>query len=635
MLPLFRKKKEWLRWVMLLVIIAIGVTTVLLFVNTPQGLQTTLGNREVAVVADQPITAAEFGRFYTRMVEMYRQMYNLDQQDPAVLKQLRIGDNALNQLIRQYATSYAAKQMGLEVAPEEMVSQISRLFQENGQFIGTERYKQILRSNNMSATEFEAAMKRDLLAEKFREIVTDGVIATPAEVRQRFLETNQQVKVEYVSFDPEKLVADKIPEDKLQQYYDEHKDEFREDEQRQVTLLTVYVKPTDVKVTEDQIQAELADIPNEEQVHARHILIRTDPTPSEEELADARKKAEDILKQLREGADFAAMARKYSDDKATADKGGDLGFFGRGQMVPEFEKVAFSLKPGQISDVIKSPFGFHIIQTLAVSGQGDTTRRPAAEFNARLKEAKKETTALAGKIEQELKDGKSLEEVAKEHSFETVKSGFFTRADGLTMIGGGRALTDQIFNLSVGGVTPPQETAAGETIARLDEIKDSSIPPLAEIRDQVVEQYKQQEGNSMAREKAFDFFHAAEKAKSVEETAKQEKLSTVKTDFFSKGANVDDVLRFSPEVQDQAFTLPVGGISTPILVAGKYVVFEVLEKSEVNEADFEKAKTQLAEQLINEKRTEFFNAYIQNVVDNLQSEQKIVINRQLLDDLTS
>jgi peptidyl-prolyl cis-trans isomerase D len=636
MLPLFRKKKEWLRWVMLVVIIAIGLTTVLLFVNTPQGLQNSLGTREVAVVAGQPITAAEFGRFYSRMLDMYRQMYNLDRQDPQVLKQLRIGDTALNQLIRQYATSYAAQQMGLEVAPEELVSEISRLFQDpqSKAFIGTEQYKQILRTNNMTTSEFEAAMTRDLLAEKFRDIVTDGVIATPAEVRQRFLDTNQQVKVKYVSFDPQKLIGDQISDEKLQQYYDEHKEEFRLDEQREVTLLTVIVKPTDVEVTEEQIQAELANVPNEEQVHARHILVRTSPTPSEEELAAAEKKAEDILKQLRQGADFAEMARKLSDDTGSAAKGGDLGFFGRGQMVPEFEKVAFSQQPNQISDLVKSPFGFHIIQTLAKSGQADTTRRPAAEFNARLKEAQSETKALASQIEQQLKGGATLEDVAKEHSLETVKSGFFTRADGLTAIGGGRALTDEIFGLTVGGFTAPQETAAGETIARLDEVRASSIPSLDEIKEQVTAQYKEQQGNTLARERAFDFFRAAEQTKSLDETAKTQGLSTVTSDFFNKGSNVDETLRFSPEIHDQAFSLDVGGISTPVLVAGKYVVFEVAAKSEVKEEDFENAKAGLADQLTNEKRMEFFNAYVQNVVDNLQSEQKIVINRALLDDLT-
>ncbi|MEJ2082858.1 MAG: SurA N-terminal domain-containing protein, partial [Acidobacteriota bacterium] len=252
MLHLFRNKKEWLRWVLLFAIVAMGVTTVLLFVRTPSGLQGSMGQQEVAVVAGQKITAAEFRRYYQRLYDMYRQMYNLDKQSPELVKQFGI----------------------LSVPPGELISQISRLFQQNGAFVGAERYRQILSANSMTPTEFENSMRRDLLAQKLRDIMTDGVLVTPDEVRKNYAEANQEVKVRYVEFDPTQMKKERVSEDTLKTYYDDHKEEFREPEERKFTLLNIPADPRKVEVTENQIQDELANIPSEQQVHARHILIR-------------------------------------------------------------------------------------------------------------------------------------------------------------------------------------------------------------------------------------------------------------------------------------------------------------------------------------------------------------------------
>lgn len=630
MLHLFRNRKEWLRWVLLFAIVAMGVTTVLLFVRTPSGLQGTIGQQEVAVVAGKKITAEEFRRYYQRMYDMYRQMYNLDKQDPNLVKQLGIGQQALNQLIRQYATIYAAEQMGLSVPSDELISQISRLFQQNGVFVGAERYRQILSANSMTPSQFEASMRRDLLAQKLRDIMTDGVLVTPAEVRRNFADANQQVKVRYVQFDPAEMKQEKVSEDTLKSYYEEHKEEYREPEERKLTLLNIVADPRKVEVTEDQIQQEMAAVPSEEQVHARHILIRFG-----DDEAAARKKAEDILKQIRAGADFGEMAKKYSEDTGTAAKGGDLGFFGRGQMVPEFEQAAFSLKPGQVSGIIRSSFGFHIIQTLGFSGGNDAARRPAAEFNAKLKASERQARDLADKVDQELKDGASMDEVAKKYSLTPTDTGFLDRTTGVPGLGISASFTDQVFSLEKGQVSKPFQADRRFVIARVDDIKPSRLPDFAEVKSKVESEYQQTMGEEMAKQKADSFFADAEKnTGDFESLAKADGLSVTTTDFFKKGATIDDNLKFSQEVHDQAASLAVGGVSTPVRVASKYFVFQVVEKTPIDEKAFEAQKAQLTEQLTQQKRSEFFGAYVQNIVDALRREQKIQINQQLFDSLT-
>jgi len=637
MLPLFRKKKEWLKWTLLLVIIALGLTTAFMFVNTPQGLNSSLGVQEVARVADQKISAAEYRRFYLQLVDTYRQMYNLDGSNSDIIKQLGLDQVALSQLINRYALSYEASRMGLRVSDKELADQITRfpVFQANGQFIGSSQYKRILENNNLTAQDFEASLRRDLLAEKLQQIVTDGVTATADDIRRDFLERNQEVKVKYVAFDPEKLQRQELTDEKLQEYYDSNLESFRQPEKRKVQYVNIYVPPTDVEPTEEEIQEALAEIPNEEQVRARHILVRTDPDDPKSE-TEAGKKAQALLKRIQAGEDFAKIAREESEDPNSAIRGGDLGFFTRGQMVPEFEKVAFSQNPGQISGLVKSPFGFHIIQTIEKSGKGENVRRPAATFNARLKKAQVKADEIAKQVVDALKAGREFSEIAAELSLELKESDYRSATEGFQrVIGSGPDFHAGVFAAEVGEVVGPIASGWNRFVARVTDIRPSSIPSLDSIRGEVEKRYREEEGERLAMEAAFDFFHKAEAAGDFDAAAREENLETITTEFFKKGTTVDENLKFSPEVHDQAFSLDVGGISTPILVSGKYFVFQVVEKSEVDEARFEREKAELAKSLTAQKRSEFFQAFTQNVVSDLRQQDLIQVNQTLLNDLTS
>src|SRR5690606_20026321 len=271
MLPLFRRKKSWLKWVLVLVIAGLGISTVFLFVGTPTGFTTGPAGQEVAVVAGERITAAEFRRQYLQLYDFYRQAYNLDQQDPEIVRQLGIGQQALNQLISEYAMGKEAENLGITVTPDEVVERISQfpVFRENDSFIGAERYKQILMANNLTPREFEEAVRRSILRQKFQNVITDGIIATPQDVRQEFLDANQGVRVRYVYFGASEAVQEEVDEERLQKFFEERQEEYRESEQRRISYVALIVDPSSVEVTEEQIQAQLAEVPEEEQVRAR------------------------------------------------------------------------------------------------------------------------------------------------------------------------------------------------------------------------------------------------------------------------------------------------------------------------------------------------------------------------------
>ena len=630
MLLLFRRKKDWLKWTLLLVILALGLTTVLLFVNTPSGLVSGIGGQEVAKVAGKTITAAEYGRHYRRVLDTYRQLYNLDRQDPNIVRQLGIEQAALTQLISMYALANQAEELGLSVPQEELVDQISRMFQQNGQFIGKQRYEQHLRGNNLSTKAFEDSMRRDLINEKLRRIVTDGITATADEIRQDFVNTNQEVSVRYVVFDPEMITPEEPTDEVLQQYYDENQEAFRRAEERKIKYISVRTTPDEVEATEEQIQAELDKLPDEDQVRARHILIST----AEGDEA-AQKKATAILEQLRQGADFEELAKANSDDPGTAEFGGDLGFFGRGRMVPEFEEAAFGLERGEISDLVKTPFGYHIIQTMDKASTDDASKRALAEFNARLAQADAQSEETANAVMAEARAGATLEEVAEKHSLQVVESPYFDPAGtvpGLALRGDA---VKTFGTLAEGDLSGPHAATGRWVIAQVSEIVSAQIPELGDIRDAVLEAYTKAEGERLLEESAFGFFKEAEAAESFAELANEKSYQLTATDFFKKGANIDDNLRFSPDIHEQAFALDVDGVSTPVSVAGKYIVFQVAEKSAVDEERFEREKPDLSERLTQQKRTEFFTSYVENLVDELRRNQEIVINEQLISDLTS
>ncbi|HUG44683.1 MAG TPA: SurA N-terminal domain-containing protein, partial [Acidobacteriota bacterium] len=514
MLPLFRRKKQWLKWVLLLAIVALAFTTVFLFVSTPTGLTGGIGQQDVAMVAGQTISAIEFRRQYQRLYDLFREAYS--GADPQLLEQLNIPQQALNQLINEYAIAYEAEAFGLKVTEEELAQQIIRFpaFQEGGQFIGRDRYRQILQANNMSIRDFESAIRRDILRRKFQRVLTDGIRATPDEVRQAFLEANQEVKVRYMAIDPAAIEIATVAPETLQGYFEENLDRFRIGEKRKIEYVIVSRDPEAVEVSEQQIEAEMAQLAQEGQVRARHILVRSREGDGNE--TEARQKSQELLRQLRGGADFSALAREHSDDPGSGARGGDLGFFGQGEMVPEFELVAFGLEPGQISDLVRTPYGFHIIQSLEKADATGEGRRTVAEFNARNAEAERQASSLAQQIAEQARSSGELGELASAHGLELRESPFFGEgAEGFGQIPGlpvGTDFLSDVFRRQLGEIEGPYLLGSRQVVARVVDIQPSEIPEFDSVRDEVLELFKEERSSTLARERAEELYREAEQA---------------------------------------------------------------------------------------------------------------------------
>ncbi|MDA2939084.1 peptidylprolyl isomerase [Acidobacteria bacterium AH-259-A15] len=631
MLGLFRRKRKGLKWTLWIVILALSGGMVLFFVRTPSGVSAGIGIGNIAEVAGNPITVIQYRRHYNRLLEFYRQVYKLDERDPSLLRQLGLDQQALDQLINNHVVWYEAQNMGIEVAPEEIVEHISSIstFQENGEFIGAERYKQLLRANNLAPAEYEDRVRREIAQDKLRKVLTDAIRATPEEARQEFLNRNQEVQIRYVVMDPRKMAPKKVDEDELRVYFEEHKENYRTSEQRKVKYISVPLKPQDVELTQEQIQNRMASISEKQRVRASHILIRLDDQKTE---AEARGKAEEILKQLRAGADFGELAKKFSEDEVSALNAGDLGFFGRGQMVPEFERVAFSLEPGKIGDLVKTNYGFHIVKVTDVQ---KVDPRSLAESALRQEEAGKMARNLATKIAYEARKDSSLETVARRYNLESKETPFFGLGDVIADLRVRSDFNQQVFTLGRGQMTEPYETAGTYVVAQLVDIKPAEMSDFEAVKDQVAEDFKSSRGEEMSREKAFAFFKAVQDGQGFQKVARMQDSKVTTTDFFKRGASIDDTLGQATEVLNRALRIKKGEISPPVVVSGNYVVFEVAEKSPVDEEKFQQEREQITQGLTEQKRVRFFSAWLKNVIEKLQDEKKIEINRDLLEAIVS
>ncbi len=634
MLDLFRRKQSGLKWILWIVILALTGGMMLLFVGTPSGVTGGLGSRNVASVAGKSISSLELRRAYTRLYEVYRKAYKLDQQDSSIVKQLGLGKQALNQLIRDYAIRYEADKMGIQATPEETAQHISNfpVFQKDGEFIGVTRYQEILKANGMTPLEFEEDVSREIVREKFQRIVTDGVFATPEEVRREFLNRTQQVQVTYVAIGGAGMMLAEVDDAKVRGYFDKNKEKYKVPEQRKLKYVSLAVRPDEVEVSEERINARMSElpVPEQEQVRASHILVGVSPGEDE---TRARKEAEKLLRGVRSGADFAEMARRYSQDDNSAVRGGDLGFFGRGQMLPEFEQVVFSLNPGEISDLVRTSFGFHIIKVTDAPRTNEAARKALAEFRLHQEEAEKSAASLASQISQQAKNS-NLEDIARQYDLQVQQTPLFALSDQIPGLNAQNDFNQAVFSLNKGEVTEPYQGAAVYIVAELVDIQAAEMPTLEQIRDKVVEDFQADRREELARERAFDFHKQVKGNARFKEVARAQGIGITTTEFFNKGTTIDDTLKFSPEVHDRAFRMNKGEVSPPVKVAGKYIVFRVVDKTEIDEQNFEQEREQLGEELSQKKRSSFFAIYVQNSVEELQRNDQISINLDLLEAVT-
>ncbi|MEN3339281.1 MAG: peptidyl-prolyl cis-trans isomerase, partial [Acidobacteriota bacterium] len=432
MLDRMRRHKGWLKWSLAVVVVAFIVLYIPSFLQTDA--RGAGANQVVASVDGRDITADRFRRAYQQQMQQYRSAYggNVDEK---MLKQLGIDQRIVQQMLEEETALAEAAKLGITATDEEVRERIAVLpaLQENGHFIGEERYRQLLQMQNppLRPDEFEEQVRRGVTVEKLQAALTNWITVTDKEVDQEFRRRNEKVKLAVVSFPADKFRAGLDATDaELTAYFEAHKNELKIPEKRKVryAVIDMQANRAKIQISPEDIQRSYEDNQQQystpEQVRASHILLKTEGKDE----AAVKKQAEDILAKVRAGGDFAQLAKQYSEDESSKVKGGDLDYFGKGQMVPEFDKAAFSMSPGQVSDLVKTQYGFHIIK-LIDKKPGAT--KPLAEVRAQIEDqlkwdrAQAEAQRTADDVASKLKKPADFDTVAKSRGLTVGESGLF------------------------------------------------------------------------------------------------------------------------------------------------------------------------------------------------------------------
>ena len=637
MLDRMRRHKGWLKWSLAIVVVSFILLYIPSFLRDGAGAAG--NNSVVADVEGREITAQEFRRVYQQQMQAYRQSYggNVDER---LLKQLGIDQRIVQQMIQEEASLAEADRLGITASDAEVRERILALpaFQENGQFIGDARYRQILQMQNppMRPADFEDQVRRGIVAEKLQAALTGWITVSDADVQQEFKKRNEKVKLAVVNFPADKFREGLQATDaEIAKFFEDHKESFRVGEKRKVRYLTVDQDAMRQKVTVTGHQIEqyyndnIQQYSTPEQVRASHILLKTE---GKDESA-VRTQAQDLIAQLKKGADFAELAKKYSQDEGSAKKGGDLDYFPRGQMVKEFDDVAFKLKPGEMTDEpVKSQFGYHIIK---VVDRKPATQKSLADVRGQIEDqlkweqAQAEAQKLADQIASELKKPADFDRVARDHGLRAGETGFFLPDEPIAGIGMAPAVGQQAFQMKQGEVSEPIRTPQGFAFITVTGKQDPYIPKLDEVKTRVREDVLKQKAIDAARQKAAAV-GAQMRSGDFDKAAKAADLEVKTTDLIARGAPIGDA-GVSPALEDKAFSLPAGAVSDAIVTDNGAAIVKVLERKDVDPAEFAKQKESLRGQLLNERKQKFFAAYMAKA----RQRMKININRDTIAQITA
>ena len=624
MLDRMRRHKGWLKWSLALVVLTFVVFYIPDFLTTTTGASP---NETIADVEGEPITVGAFTRRYNAQVQAYRNAYG-GQMNDQLLKQLGIDRQILQQLIDEESMVAESRKQGITVSDVEIRERILALpgFQENGTFVGEQRYRQILQVQNppLSTTEFENSLRRALMIEKLRTALTGWMSVNDADVVAEFRKRNEKIKLEVVPVTAEAFKSQvTVTDAELVPFFEKAKDKYRIGEKRKIKYAQVNVEQVrgTITVPETEIaafyQQNISQYQTPAQMRASHILFKLEG--KDEKVVQAL--AEDVLKKAKApNADFAALAKQYSEDDSNNQNGGDLDYFGRGRMVAEFEQAAFGMKAGEISNLVKTAFGFHIIKV--VDNQPDQTR-PIVEVHAELEEqlkwqkAQAEAERIAKSLEATTKTPADLDKVAKERNLAVVETSLIASDEPIQGVGAQPELSGRVFGMKEGEVTPAMRVATGWVFATVTGRQDSYVPQLAEVKAKVADDVRQEKAAEMAKQRATAIATDLKNAKDFAAAVKRAGLEVKTTELIARGTAIPD-LGISEAVDAAAFALPQGGVSDAITTPTGTAVIRVVEKVGVTDAEVESGKDVLRDELVNVRRDKFFGTYMQKAKSGLK-----------------
>ncbi len=625
MLNLMRKNVQ--SWFIKVVLFAIIIVFALWGVGSFQEKKASIA----ATVDDHIITFKDYQKYLYDLTRLYRERFGED-----LVRILSLEKMAINDLISRVLLLEEAKRLKLRVTEDELRDSVSKnpAFQNEGKF-DKQLYLRVLKSYfRQTPQEYEEDQKRAIEINKVTEIIRDSIKVSEKEEFDFYCFQKEKINLEFVRIKTGNFQEKtRISGEEIEKYFDSHKEEFRIPAKVNARYLSfstamyekkVKVIPEDI---EDYYHLNLEKFSEPEKIKASHILVKPQKE-GDQGKEEALKKAKNILKEVREGKEpFSVLAKKYSDCPS-AQKGGDLGYFEKGDMEKPFEDAAFSLKEGEISSLVETKFGFHIIKVEEIKeDRVDSLEEMKDQIICDLKKEKaqefldREIGAIYGQI---IKD-KDLEGYGGKNGQPVKSTGFFARSEAIPDIGIDNTFSSTAFSLEKGRISSPVKSKNKYYIMQLTGKEEARIPELNEVKEKVKKAAKKEKTEELAAEEAEKIFQRWKDGENIQTLAAKKGLKVEETGFFLRKSTNPPKIGISPALKTITPSLTPENPYPDEVVQVRETFFAIKLK-EVKTEPFNSREDETIKTFFSQKQQAIFNSWI----ENLKKKADININGELV-----
>jgi peptidyl-prolyl cis-trans isomerase D len=627
--------------------IKISMTVLLLIICGSMLLYLIPGLNNGSAGATNPDAVANVGGEDISVTDVQRQLEQMTRGGsvPDMLKGL-YAHQVLDQMIFQHALDLEAQRLGITVTDEEETQKIKQILPDawSGGVWQKDRYAtEVQTRTGMSVVEFEKVLRDGMLGDKVRQLVTDGITVSPAEIDQEFRRRNEKVSIEYTLIKPSDLASSIHPSDAdLSSYFAKSMSKYQIPEKRSAryALLDIAKLRARTQVPENDLRAyyksHLDDYNVENRSHVEQILFKTIGMP-DAEVAEVQKKAADVLRQAKAGANFEDLAKKYSEDETSKPKGGDMGWIVQGQTVAEFEHAAFTLPKGSISDLVKTQYGIQIIKVVDRETAHTKTFEevrdsilPAVLDEKVTAESNTIIDQMASAIRQS--NRQPIEALAKKFDLDLGETPLVTSTEPVGNLGNSSDVHQALFELAPGELSTPIRIDSGEVILTTKDIQRQHQGTLVEVHDRVLADYQQAKSVELAHSKADELAKLTQGGEDLAKAAKSLDLTSKTSDPFARAGSIPDI--GTGQQLAAAFGMSIGQVSAPSNTAGNWLVYRVVSHQAADPEELAKQKSEIEQQILQTKQTNAFAAFKTALEDRLTKEGKITINNDVMNRFT-
>jgi len=584
--------------------------------------------RELVQIGDYIITVAEARNYYQNLRDRYQALYG-ERFTEEMAKKLNLKEKAVKDLINRILLLQEAQRLGLKVTAEELQASIQEIpaFQKDGVF-DKATYLRALQRGRLTAKEFEANQRQTLLLNKLQGLVISSVKISDQEISEAYRQNFEKLNLEMISLNPADFKDISLTPEEIKEYFPKHREEFKIPARVNVRYLLFdpkdYVKQVQVssKEIEDYYQNNQEKFGQPKRVKVRHILIRADAKDAEAS-AKAKQKAESVQKEAAGGKDFSQLAKQYSEDPGTKERGGEIGFITKGMVVPEFEQAAFSMKVGEVSPVIQTPYGFHILKVDDIQeARTEPLEKVKDQIDALLRNRKARDMAydLADQAYAVASKDKKLDGFAEEKKLTIKETPLFSAEDKIDL---DPKLKAAALSLGKGDISPTLRVGETFGVLQVMEKQETRTPELKEVEGQVSEALRKERQRERALAKSKEILEKLKKGTDFKTLASHEGLKSEETGFFPRSAAPPKISE-SEELRKALSSLSLKNPNpeSPIYHDGKYSILHLREIKEIDKEQFNSQRENYRRALLQMKQEMVLTQWLDDLLEQAKAKGK-------------